>query len=661
MHCRHSQRGIVTLRTVLLVFTGSLILALLAASFSVSFYRFRDYISSQLQGHAQDAATAVGLSLSNAIDGRDPVASASLIDAVFDSGRYLQITYTNYQGGVIAGRHASLDSLPVPLWFVSLAALPTPMGQAEVVRGWQRLGTVSVTSHPGRAYRDLWRVSGAMVFGTLLIGGLALALLFWLLTRTLAPLKAVEAQAEAIGRRDFRQRIAVSSTRELRQVTHAMNQMADDLEQLFLGQVKLIGHLRRISNEDSVTGLASRRAFDQRLKVEVESEEKSSAGVLVLIQLYGFADMNQRFGRDHADLLLGRIADAIKVFVLDHTNGFAGRRTGAEFAIFMPGVALTDAEHWARQLVADLDGIYADSASIQIVAVHGGVAQVEPGAAVSEVFAACDEALRRAQAEHVSGCYSADTAIAHHYGAEAWRELIARALTDEQVKLWQQPALARDGHSVLHQHVFARLLIGEDWIRGDVFLPVAERFGLTAKLDLLTVDRALTWLAREPELVLSMTLGNSSLTDESFQRELVARLTDAEKLRSRLWVGLSEHAVHHHRDEVRLMVKALRKLKVSVVVERFGVGGVPFSYLRNLPFQAMRIDHSFVHEIHRHKDNRFFLESIVAIAHSRGVKVFVAGVETAPEWELLQALDIDGAMGYHLGRPAPAPDFGVDY
>jgi EAL domain-containing protein (putative c-di-GMP-specific phosphodiesterase class I) len=93
---------------------------------------------------------------------------------------------------------------------------------------------------------------------------------------------------------------------------------------------------------------------------------------------------------------------------------------------------------------------------------------------------------------------------------------------------------------------------------------------------------------------------------------------------------------------------------VPVIVDRFGVGGVPFSYLRNLRFQALRIDSSFIHDIDSHEDNRFYLESVTTIAHSRGVRVYVTGVETASESSALAGLGIDGAMGYHLGRPFEA-------
>ncbi|OZB04693.1 MAG: hypothetical protein B7X58_14600, partial [Marinobacter sp. 34-60-7] len=66
------------------------------------------------------------------------------------------------------------------------------------------------------------------------------------------------------------------------------------------------------------------------------------------------------------------------------------------------------------------------------------------------------------------------------------------------------------------------------------------------------------------------------------------------------------------------------------------------------------IDNSFVHDLDSHEENRFWLESVVGIASSRGVKVFATGVETAAEYSVLCALGVDGAMGYHLGRPFAA-------
>lgn len=648
------QSGVATLRTILLLFTGALLVLVLVVSFITSYGYFRTYVSQQLAGHASDGATAVGLSLSNAIDARDPVAAGSLIDAVFDSGRYLSVRYLDHNGREIAGRSMTLSGSGVPSWFRASVDLQLTVAEAEVVRGWSRLGQVQVVSNPGRAYTDLWRITIGLVTTTVIIGGVGLFILFLLLRRTLSPLHALEEQAQALGQRDFRRRVTVRSTRELNQVTAAMNQMADDLGQLFEGQAKLIQHLRRMNNEDTVTGLAGRSAFDQRLKVEVESEEKAAPGVLILVQLWEFASYNRSYGRSEADRLLLRAAEVINGFVAAHVGSFAGRRTGAEFSIFVPGAMPADADVWCRELVVELDGVYADLAAPLDTAVHAGLAQTGGGRGIRELLAAADEALRQAQANGESGCHQAEQEKDGHHNLETWRVIIGQAIREDSLSLWLQPMLSQHQSLPVYHQVFSRIEGPEGPLKAGAFIPMAERFGLISDIDRMLIQRVLERLVERPGESMAVSLSSASVASESFRKEMLAMLGAAGPDAANLWIGISEHTIHHHRTAVGLLVRALVRMGVPVLVDRFGVGGVPFSYLRNLSVQALRIDNSFIHDIDTHEDNRFYLESVVSIAHSRGVKVFATGVETAAEYSVLCALGIDGAMGYHLGRPFAA-------
>jgi len=650
------QYGVISLQWLLLLFTGSLLVVILLAAFATSYNHFRDYVATQLTAHARDGATATGLSLSNAIDGSDPVASGSLIDAVFDSGRYLSVEYRAHDGTVIAGRSMPLNAHAAPGWFIQLAALPRPEAEAEVVRGWTRLGKVYVVSHPGRAYDDLWRITTGLLLAALIIGGVGLFALWLLLRRLLSPLKALEAQAKALGQRDFRKRVEVRSTRELNQVTEAMNQMADDLGQLFEGQGKLIQHLRKVNNEDPVTGLASRGAFDQRLKVEIESEEKAAPGVLMMIQLGYFADYNRAYGRGEGDRLLKQVARSVRAFVVRHAESFAGRRTGAEFAVFLPGASAADAKVWAGELVEELDGLYADMAAPVDAVVHAGLALASSGAGVRDVLAAADEALRAAQQREESGCWIEEVATDIHHNMETWRTIISQAIREQNLSLWLQPMVRGVEQKLVHYQVFSRINTPEGALKAGLFLPMAERLGLVADIDRLLIARVLDRLALNSGEVLAISLGSASVADASFREDVVSMLQSAGPVAGRLWVGIAELTLHHHRKAAGELVRALVKLGVPVLVDRFGVGGVPFSYLRNLPFRALRIDNSFVHDLDSHDDNRFWLESVIGIARSRGVRVFASGVETGAEYSVLCKLGIDGAMGYHLGRPFAADE-----
>src|SRR5690606_13182884 len=125
------QYGVISLQWLVLLFTGSLLVVILLAAFATSYNHFRDYVATQLTAHARDGATATGLSLSAAIDGSGPVASGSLIDAVFDSGRYLSVEHRAHDGSVIGGRSMPLHAHAAAGWFIQLAALPRPEAEAE--------------------------------------------------------------------------------------------------------------------------------------------------------------------------------------------------------------------------------------------------------------------------------------------------------------------------------------------------------------------------------------------------------------------------------------------------------------------------------------------------------------------------------------------------
>ncbi len=648
----------ITLRTLLLIFTGALVLMLLVVSMGISFDRFRNYMAEELEGRTRDAATAVGLSLSNAIDASDEVAVASLISSVFDSGDYLVIEFIDHEDRLIAGQRRSLDDLPVPAWFVALVDLPQPVGTASVMQGWRWLGQVNVIGHPGNAYHDLWWITVWLTLSSLVIGAIAIGSLYFLLGRLLRPLRVLERQAEAISRRDFRRRGGVRSTRELNQVTQAMNQMTADLEQLFSGQAALIAHLRKLNNEDALTGLASRTAFDQRLSVEVVSEEGRRPGALLLLQVSGFSDFNRTAGRLEADALLVRLAEEVRAFLQQHAGSFAGRRSGAELVLFVPGGAPADALIWGRELVDELQSVCdeftaAGGESAERLTVHGGVASVADVRSVRDLLEAADVALRRAQMDGFSNCELSSHDGNDVHGAEDWRRFLEIALEQKDLWMWEQPVVGADGSTPLYHQTYSRLFIDRAWVRGNIFAPMAERFGLLERLDLMVLERILDRLRREPSITLGLTLGASTAASAEFPDKLARLIQDAGIDMQRLWIGFPEQALQHHRRRVQALVVQLRRAGARVLVDRFGVGGLPFSYLRNLPVQALRIDSSFIRGIERHDDHRFYLESVIIIAHGRGVQVLASGVETEAEWLTLQAIGIDGAAGYHLGRPRP--------
>jgi hypothetical protein len=140
----------ITLSIILLLFASFL------GSIIISTENLRTFLLTQLESHAQDTATSLGLSLSQPMQMRDMTVITAMVDAVFDRGYYQQIDITTLNGETLLSRTSQAQNGDVPAWFTDLVNLQPPTTEALIMSGWQQAGKIRVTSHPGHAYSELW-------------------------------------------------------------------------------------------------------------------------------------------------------------------------------------------------------------------------------------------------------------------------------------------------------------------------------------------------------------------------------------------------------------------------------------------------------------------------------------------------------------------------
>jgi hypothetical protein len=195
-----------------------IIIALFSACFlvtvTISTGNLRGFLEEQLESHAQDTATSLGLSLSPYMQSNDAAVMDSMVDAIFDRGYYKAVSVIAVDGKPLIERNDPVTNKGVPSWFVDYIDLQLPTAEAMVMSGWKQAATVRVASHPGHAYQELWKNSrdtfmsfSLTAITTILLGILAVHLL-------LKPLKRVETQAAAICRKDFVIQEKLPRTRE---------------------------------------------------------------------------------------------------------------------------------------------------------------------------------------------------------------------------------------------------------------------------------------------------------------------------------------------------------------------------------------------------------------------------------------------------------------
>lgn len=652
-----------TLKQLLMPLIGGLLLLLLLGQLVLNVLHVRTFLQGQLQSHAQDAATSLGLSLSTVIDAGDKVLAERMMAAIFDSGDYLDIHYLGLQGESLVHLESAEVYSSVPGWFVALVDLDTPQAQSQVMSGWTQLGALKVKSHPGFAYLELWQSMKTQLLWFVLVVVIAIVLMQFLLTKILNPLRQVERQAHQMSRKQFQYRAPEPSTRELANVAAAMNEMAQALGDVFSHQLHSIESLRERSLHDALTGLHNREGFDRRLKAELESQESVRQGCVMMLKLNDFDSVNQSYGREQADSLLLAVAEVLNSYVKGHGEAFSARRSGADFSVFLPNIFGDAVDEECAKLMAKLSSLQWVRQLLKDDLLHLGAASVQAQDDVATVLSKADLALRKAQSKGVSGWQryakiAPDEALNEVRQASQWHDILLQALLGREVILHAQPVYDLVDGKLLYRQVLARLEVEGDLAVAGEFLPMAKRFNLMGQFDRLIFETVLQGMSQEGAAErFSVSLSESAMLDEEFLPWLGDLLERFQEVAARLSFEVPEYVLNYSEQSLKTLCQLAERLSFKVIIERFGVSSVPFSYLQRINIDGIKVDHSFVRGVHENSGNQFFLRSAIQIAHSQGIDVIAVGVESQQEFDALKELGVDGAMGYLLGRPSELVQF----
>lgn len=617
----------------------------------------REQLISQLRSHAQDAATALGLSMTPHVD--DPAMIELMVSSIFDSGYFASIRVVRIPSDeTIIERRTTLASDQVPSWFVELVDLKPQGGDALIMRGWDQAARVEVLSHPQFALAKLWDSALGSLAWLLLCGLVSAVLGGWLLRIQLRPLDTMVQQAQAITRREFLTLPKVPRTPELKRVVTAMNQMVAKLKTLFAEEAARSEKLRTEAYQDSLTGLANRRQFDIRLANQLVVGEQSADGYLLLLRVNDLGGLNQRLGGQRTDALIRAIGELLTRLLKqpNRADWLASRSRGGEFSLLAPGLGNEDAELLARELHEGLESLRQTAASDCTPVAHMGIAAFRPGEEPAQVIGRADQALAQAQSDPSKPWVRLnDFNSQAGQGLHDWRAWIDDALNKSKLQLYFQPVVeCADLNNVLHHKVLARLLDPQgEAIAAGRFLPWIERLGWAARFDLAMLEHSLAHLTQHPQ-PLALSLSAATLREPDSQ----ARLLDILKKHPQHAELLTLEVDERHLPpaaELEALSKSVRSAGFSLGLQHFGGRFSLIGNLTHLGLAYLKIDGTYIRAIDQESDKRLFIEAIFRATNSIDLPLMAEMVETTGELEALKELGIDGAMGRLIGAPAPWP------
>jgi EAL domain-containing protein (putative c-di-GMP-specific phosphodiesterase class I)/GGDEF domain-containing protein len=624
-------------------------IVLFGGNFFITLDSSREQYNNQLKAHSQDAATALGVSLTGHIN--DPAMTQLLVDSIFDSGYFYSIRVVDVKTGKpLIERESTVRNVEVPHWFEQLVTLKPGQGDAIILNGWSQAGRVEVVSHPMFALARLWAnllASFLWLFSCSLVGVLFAILM---LHRSLQPLNHIVEQAKSICRREFRNVHTIPKTPELRRVVEASNMMVTQLETLFSEQALRTESLREAAWLDVLTGLNNRRAFDLKLQ-SVLSDEENAFGHLILLRVQDLTGLNQRMGGEKTDALLTSVAAIM--FELQQRffriNGFLARLRGGDFAILTPDILPPELEN---MLTMQLKALYDTGMSdVDPVANFAKVA-FKKGDTPQTLLTHADRALMSVETGRqdfvVSDGAPATSGEDDHH---RWFTRLAAVLHAEVFELFWQPVFeCGEQHHVLHHKILARIRTEDGEIMpAGIFMPWIHRFSLGHQMDVVMLKQTLRMMATNT-LPMALSISGESVANDENLNALLALLKNNPQQAGRLTLELDENEIPDPQC-VSNLVKKLKVVHCGLGIQHFGGR---FNLIGNLPqwgLAWLKIDSDYIRNIDTEEDKKLFIEAMYWAARQIDLPLIAERVETAGELAILNKIGLYGVMGRYFGEP----------
>ncbi len=421
----------------------------------------------------------------------------------------------------------------------------------------------------------------------------------------------------------------------------------------------LIGRLRHDALHDTLTGLPNRsRITTEATAALADARHRRSSVAMMILDLNGFKTVNDTLGHHVGDELLRQVADRFeRALPADVT---VARLGGDEFAVLVPGWSSISPEAVARELMATLEPHFTvDEERLHLSGSVGIALAPEHGRTVSDLLKRADIAMYAAK-NGADSCvlYRPDIDLNDPSLLSLMGEL-RDAIDSGAVDIEVEPVVSlADGRissceALVRWHHPVR-----GTLRPGLFLPLAERNGLIVPLTSLVLDRAVAacaaWRAGGLDIGISVNLSARSLLDVLLPSVVAETLLRHELPSDRLTLEITESIVLSDADRALGLLGDLRDLGVRLSLDDFGTGYSSLTHLSELPIQQLKIDRSFVSQVHEAGRDRAIVAAVTDLALNLDLEVVAEGIENLETATVLADLGCQLGQGHYFAMSMAA-------
>ena len=416
--------------------------------------------------------------------------------------------------------------------------------------------------------------------------------------------------------------------------------------------------IQHLARHDALTELPNRNQFLEQLTAAEPGLERGEKAAVLHIDLNDFRAVNETVGYAVGDKVLKQAS--ARLWGTTRETDMLARLGGDEFALLLrPVHKPADAAAIADRIVEAMASPFAiDGHQISLGASVGIAMAPADGETADRLMKNAHLALHRAKSEGRSSYHffesGMDAAIQQRRELEAG---LRRALERQELRLMYQPLLGLRQNRVVCCEALLRWDHPE---RGAVspmeFIPVAEETGLILQIGEWVLQEACRAAAEWPaEVRVAVNLSPVQFKNRRLFETVQAALRKSALPPSRLELEITESLLLADNEPTLDTLHRLRAIGVRISMDDFGTGYSSLSYLRSFPFDKIKIDRSFMHDLGVTADSLAIVKAVIGLGQSLGMETTAEGVETEEQLAAVRAQGCDEIQGFLFSRPLTLP------
>ena len=418
--------------------------------------------------------------------------------------------------------------------------------------------------------------------------------------------------------------------------------------------------LKYLAMHDSLTGLYNRHYFENALEqLSSDAIRNNRQHGLVYIDLDHFKVVNDTFGHQKGDEVLREMAQLLRRRI--RKPDILCRLGGDEFAVLLHDVNSLQADDFAR----DMQHIVSEfsfqthsqqrinlGCSIGLTMINGSTQKAEEHLMRADIALYVAKGRGRNLIHEYNPNDSESDELRHRLNVS---QKVRQAISENRLLLYFQPIFDVNAGEVSYYEALVRLrTIDGEIIPPSEFIPALEASGEMHLLDRRIIQLALQTLKQHPQLKhIAINLSAQAFKDESLVPIIMENLQTTGVEPARITFELTESASLFNLRITQRVISELHRLGCSFSVDDFGSGFSSFAYLKDLPADYIKLDGSFIQNLHKDNVDQTLVRSIIQVVQALGKKAVAEYVENEEILNILKSMGIDFVQGFHIGHPMP--------